>query len=211
MRKLLALTIVALLALAAAGCGSSDGSEPSGDGATTTEPTSTTAADDDTSTTAADGDVEATDVTAEEYEAAFVTSLTTGDRDGGDLVLPDDAAECVAPRFVEAFTVEQLNEAGVSEEDASDPGFDPSTVGIDEEQAQAMVDAFGPCDFDIYAELAASLTAGLGSDVEACAEENLDEDLADALLVTSFSTGQSDDEFEALLADLQESCDLPDM
>jgi hypothetical protein len=210
MRKLLALTLVALLALVGAGCGSSGGSEPAADGPTTTEATTTTA-DDDTTTTADGGDAAATDVTADEYAAAFVTSLTTGDRDGGDLVLPADAAKCVAPRFVEAITVDQLNEAGITEEDASDPSFDPSTIGIDEEQAQTMVDAFGACDFDIYAELAASLTSGLGSDVEACVEENLDEDLADALLVKSFSTGQSDDEFEALLTDLQASCDLPDL
>jgi hypothetical protein len=202
MRKLLTLTTVVLLALVTAGCGSSGGSEPAGD-----EVTTTASAD----TTEGGGDAQATDVTADEYEAAFVTSLTSGDRKDGDLVLPDAAAECVASRFVEIFTVGDLNEAGVTEEDASDPGFEPSSVGIDEDRAQELVDAFGTCDFDIYAELATSLTAGLGSDVEACVEENLDEDLADALLVASFSSGKSDVELGAFLADLEPSCDLPDL
>ncbi len=198
MRKLTVLICTLAVALVAAGCGSSGGSDSSGDDSTTT----TTEAD------GGDSGDEEVQVTAEEYAAAFVTSLTSGTKDDGDLVLPDDAADCVAPKFVDAMTVELLNENGITVEDVSDSSFDPSEVGIDEEQAQAVVAAFADCDFDIYAELAASLTMGMAEEVQACTAENLDRDLADALLVKSFSTGQSDAEFEALLADL-ESCGLP--
>ena len=206
MRKLLALTCALLLALAAAGCGSSGGSE--GADSTTTEAKATTTGD-DTSTTSKGGDPEPSVVTADEYEAAFATSLTSGKREEGNLVMPDDAAACVAPKFVEIFTVEGLNEAGITAEDASDPSFDPSDVGIDEDQAAEVVAAFGDCDFDIYAELAASLTVGLGSDVQECAAQNVDHDLADALMIKSFSSGDSNTEFEAFLADLSKDCDLP--
>lgn len=208
MRKLLVLSCALVLALVAAGCGTSGGSE-GGDDTTTTKAESTTTEADGTTTTE-DGGSGGGDVTREEYEAAFVTSLTSGDTADGDLVLPDEAAACVAPKFVSAFTVEGLYEAGITVEDASDSGFDPSDVGIDEQQAREIVDAFSACDFDIYTELANALTQGLGSDVQDCAAENIDVDLADDLLVASFSSGESDAEFEALLADLQKSCDLPD-
>ncbi len=209
MRKLLALTCALVLALVAAGCGTSSGSEGA-DTTTTTKAEATTTVADDTTTTDDGGD-SGGEVTRDEYEAAFVTSLSSGDESNGDLVLPDDAAECVAPKFVTAFTVNALNEAGITVEDASDPGFDPSDVGISEEQALQLIDAFSACDFDIYTALATALTEGLGSDVQECAAQNIDLDLADDLLAKSFSSGDSDAEFEALLTDLQEHCDLPDM
>ena len=211
MWKPLALLCAVALALVAAGCGSSSGSEGSDDRPTTTEAEATTTTAADGGSTDGGGDVEPTNVSADAYAEAFATGLSSGKADDGDLVLPADAAECVAPKFVDAMTVELLNQAGITAEDAADPSFDPSTVGLDEDQAAELVAGFGACDFDIYAELAASITMGLGEDVQQCAAENIDHDLADALLVTSFSSGQSDAEFEAFLADLGESCDLPDL
>lgn len=210
MRKPLVLACALTLALVVAGCGSSGGSDAD-DSTTTTKAkaATTTTADGETTTTEGDGDVTPTDVTAEQYEAAFVTSLTTGEEDGTDLVLPQAAAECVAPKFVDIITVETLNEAGVTEEDASESGFEPGELGLEESQGAEIVAAFGTCDFDIYAELAKGLSAGLGADVETCVAENLDPDLADAMLAKTFSTGENDAEFEALLADLQTKCDLP--
>ncbi|HWJ98667.1 MAG TPA: hypothetical protein VNQ33_10940 [Acidimicrobiales bacterium] len=209
MRKLLVLTCAITLALVVAGCGSSGGSDGA-EGTTTTkgDATTTTAAD-DTSTTAGDGDVAPTDVTAEQYAAAFAAGLTSGDADGTDLVLPKDAAECVAPKFVDIVTVETLNQAGITAEDASESGFEPGGLGLDASQGAAIVAAFGECHFDIYAELAKGLTAGLGEDVQQCTAANIDHDLADAMLAKTFSTGENDAEFEALLADLQKTCDLP--
>jgi hypothetical protein len=215
MRKLLVLACALALALVVAGCGSSGGSEGAKD-TTTTKATSTSAtADPDTSTTEGTattddgGDVTPTDVTAAQYEAAFVKGLTSGSADSGDLVLPKAAAECVAPKRVEIITVKTLNDAGITEEDASDSGFETGDLGLDASQGEAIVAAFGACDFDIYAELATALTAGLGDDVATCTAEHIDHDLADAMLVKTFSTGENDAEFEALLTDLRKHCDLP--
>jgi hypothetical protein len=211
MRKLALLLCATTLALAAAGCGTSSGSDGSKDDTTTTEAKATTTADDG-STTTKGGGTDASDITAEQYEAAFATAFSSGSREDGDLVMPKKAAECMAPLTVKALTVEDLHAAGITEEDASDPGFDPSDVGIDEQQARELVDAFSSCDFDIYTELALSLTVGLPDDVQQCAAQNIDLDLADDLMVTSFSSGQSDAQFEALITDLQKSCpDLPSM
>lgn len=206
MRKLIALLCALTLALVAAGCGSSGGSD---DASSTTEAkaTTTTEADDDGGTTEpADGPVDVDEAT---YVAAFTTGLSTGDSTGGDLVLTKETAACVAPKWVAAMTVEQLNEAGITEKDAADAGFNPADVDLDESQAEELVDAFDACDFDIFGELGRSLTLGLGEEQEQCAAENLDPELGRALLVKTFSTGQSDTEFEALLADLEKSCDLP--
>ena len=213
MRKLAALLCVAAFALAAAGCGSSSGSEGSGDDPTTTKAGSTTTEADATTSTDDDGgdggDVEATDVTEDEYVTAFATGLSSGSVDDGELVLESGQAECVAPKVVELATVEALNEAGITAEDAADPGFDPSAIGLDEEQAQALIDVYGECDFDIYGALAEALTMGLDDAVVQCTAENIDTDLANAMLVKTFSTGDADPEFEALLTDLQATCDLP--
>lgn len=214
MRKTLLLVCAALLAFAAVGCGTSGGSDAD-DTTTTTKAdaaTTTTKADDDTTTTEADDDddVDPTDVTGDEYIAAFVSGLTSGSREDGNLVLPQEAAECVAPLWLDAFTLEDLQAAGITVEDASDAGFDPADVGIDEQQALEVIDAFSSCDFDIYTELAMSLTVGLGSDVQECAAQNIDVTLADDLMVKAFSGGESDAEFDALLTQLQENCDIPD-
>ncbi|MGN6695349.1 MAG: hypothetical protein ACTHN0_14330 [Aquihabitans sp.] len=208
MRKPLALACALLLAVLAAGCGSSGGSEGRKDTTTTAAKATTTTSDDDTSTTEGGGDVTPTNVTADQYVAAFVKGLTTGESDGSDLVLPKAAAECVAPKVVDIITVKTLNEGGVTTDDVSD-SFEPGSLGLDQSQGAAITAAFGDCDFDIYAELASALTAGLGDDVQQCTAKNIDHDLADAMLAKTFSTGENDAEFEALLADLQKTCNLP--
>ncbi len=204
MRKLLVIVSVLTLALVAASCGSSGS-----DGAEKTTTTKADPAPDDGATTTTGGRVEPTRVTADEYVAAFTKGMTAGSKDGGNLVLSKEQAACVAPKFVDLATVKAMNEAGITAEDAADPGFDPSNVGLDEDQGQALVDAYGECDFDIYGELATALTTGLSKDIATCTSKNLDHDLADALLVKTFSSGKADAEFEALLADLQATCDLP--
>ena len=59
---------------------------------------------------------------------------------------------------------------------------------LDGDGAQALIDAFDPCGVDLFAELGSSLTMGLTEEQQACAAENIDHDLATALLRTAFST-----------------------
>src|SRR4051794_11152616 len=108
MRKLLVLACSLALTLVIAGCGSSGGSEGAKDTTTTKAGSTTTTAGGSTSTTQGGGDVTPTHVTAEQYEAAFVKGMTSGTADGGELVLPKAAAECVAPKRVAIITVKAL-------------------------------------------------------------------------------------------------------
>ena len=206
MRKATALVCVVLLAVAAAGC-SSDSSD--GADETTTTVDSKIEVDSKITTTTRSGDVEPTKVTAKEYTAALITGMTTGKAEQGDLVLTQDAADCVAPKFVEIMTVKRMNEAGLTAEDLTDPGFDATGLGLDEDEGAELVAAFGDCDFDIYGELASALTQGLPEEQQQCAAENIDHDQADAMLAKTFSTGSNDAEFEALINSLTEACDLP--
>jgi hypothetical protein len=212
MRKLTALLCAVTLALVAAGCGSSGGSDGSGDDPTTTEAKATTTTKADSGDEGDEGgtDDAPADGTAQEYTAAFVTALSSGKAEDGDLVLPKAAAECVAPKWVDIMTLDLLHSSGTTVEDASDTSFDPADVGMDDGQASELVASFGECDFDIYAELALALSAGLGEDVQQCVSENVDPKLGEALLVKTFSTGESDAEFEAFLGALDKVCDLPD-
>jgi hypothetical protein len=211
MRKLLTLLCVVVLAAVAAGCGSSGGSDSTGGDATTTikATTTTTTKADGGSSDGGSSDGGTADGTAAEYEAAFATALSSGSVDNGNLVLPAAGAACVAPKYVEIITVDGLHKAGITVEDASDPGFSLSDAGIDEAQAQQVIDAFETCKVDIVSLFADGLSKGLTTEQQSCIAENVDPDLTKALLVKTFSTGKADTEFEAVLKDLTATCDLP--
>lgn len=204
MRKLLiALVSLALLG-ALAGCGSSGGSDDASDA----EATTTSAAVDDEPTTTADGaDVSA--ITAEEYEAALVENLSSGSEDDGQLVIERSQAECMAPKWVDAITVDLLHENGVTVEALSDPGFSGSSLGMERSQGEAMVDAFGACDVDIVALFSAAFAQGLSAEQQTCVADNVDPDLVRELLAATFSSGSSDTEFAAVLDQLGTVCELP--
>jgi sirohydrochlorin ferrochelatase len=202
--RLAPIAALALAAVLLASCGS-EGSDAE------REETTTTVAEESSETTeAGDAEAPATDVTEEEYVAALTENLSSGSEESGQLVLDEGAAECIAPRWVEAMTVELLQERGVTTEALSDPSFDGESLGMELAQGEAMVEAFGACDVDVVALFAAALTQGLEPAQQACVAENADPALVEALLATSFSTGDSDAEFEAVLAQLESVCELPD-
>ncbi|WP_421121121.1 hypothetical protein ACE2AJ_07585 [Aquihabitans daechungensis] len=201
MRRLLVIASVLTLAVVGAGCGSSGGSDPGGDATTTTAEVGTT-------TTEASGE-DAGGATAEEYTAAYVVNLSSGKKDEGNLVLTEEEAACVAPRFVDVITAEALREGEVTPADVEDPSFEPSDVGLSVDQGTQLVDAFGACDVDIIALFVESFTLGMTPEQQACAAENVDPDLTKALLVKSLSTEEADAEFEAVLDDLDADCNLP--
>lgn len=207
MRKLLTVVCILSFATALAACGSSGGSDSAKDETTTTKAEgakTTTTADDTTETTKAGSG----GGSEEEYLAALQTNLTSGSTADGNLVIADGEAQCVAPKWMDAITADGFGEA--TPDEVSDPGFDFGTLGLDAEQAQAVIDAFEPCGVDIYGKLAESLTIGLTTDQQACAMEKVDPDLANALLVTAFhDDGSSSQAFSDLLDQLQSVCDLP--
>lgn len=204
MRKLFALLTVLVVLVFASGC-SSDGSEGSSkDSTTTTEKEGTTK---DTTTTTEDK--AAGDATEADYVEAFTTTLTSGDKDKGELVLADDEAACMAKGWVSAITVKTLQDGGASPADVAKPGFDTSALDLTPAQGEAMVQVFHTCEVDAAALLIESLTQGLTPDQQACAQKSVDKDLVDTLLAKTFSGQKADDEFNALGEGLTKACDLP--
>lgn len=210
-RSALLAAVLAIGALVLASCGSSGDDADEGT-TTTTEATDTTdSGEGEGSGEDVGEDVDVSDVTAEDYTAALQTFFTAGSAEDGDLVLADGEAECVAPRWVEAIGVEAFHDAGTTTEALADPGFAFLELELEGATAQAMIDAFDGCGVDIYAQLAQSLTMGLTDEQQACAAESIDPELANALLLTAFSSTEGDgsEQFDALLTQLQTACDLP--
>jgi hypothetical protein len=194
MRKILFVGMVVAMALVSGACSSDDSDDA---GATTTEPAEST-------TTAAPSAV-----TAEDYNAAFMTSLTTGDPASGVLVIPVNMAECLGPRFVDIITLETLQENNVTLDEAADPDFDVSTLGLTEAQGQEMAAAFAPCGLDLGA-----MTLGLIADDATpeqlqCATEHIDSAKNKAMWAKSLYSTLAEGEFEAVVTPAIEACDLP--
>ena len=200
MRKLLTLCCVLSLALVAVGCSSSDGSDGSGDGTATSKDKTTT-------TEGSTEDVEG--ITADGYTSAFVINLSSGSEDEGNLVISEEQATCVAPLFVDAITVKTLQANDVTTEEIEDPSWDGTSLGLSPKQGEKLVSSFGECDVDIVALFAEGLTGGLTAEQQSCVAENIDGDLVKAALAKTFSTGESDAEFEAVVTALGEDCELP--
>lgn len=145
-----------------------------------------------------------------DYTEAIVANLSEGSVAEGHFVLAVEPAACVAPTFIEVITVERLQEAGIDPEEVADPYWDGTDLGLTPDDGQAIVDALHACDVDTAAFMAEALADGLTADQSACVADAIDPDLADAVLVKTFSTGEADAEGEALVADLRRSCDLPE-
>lgn len=202
MRRTLALLAALALLLGAAACSSDD-----------------EGADDTTTTTEAGGD-EATgdeeppdlsDVSADDYVASLSGELSGGDPDAGDLVLAEGEAACVAEAWVEGIGVDRFVESGVAPADIAGSGLGIEEIQLDLDTAQGLIDDFGECDVDIAAKLAETLTIGLDETQRTCAIENIDPEVANALLLTAFTpeAGDGSAEFDALIEQLSGECELP--
>jgi hypothetical protein len=206
MKKLLVIVSALTLALVAAGCGSSGDSDGS---ASTTDAGRSTTTEAKGSTTTKAGSGGSGGESADAYAEAFVSNLSTGKKEDGNLVITEDQATCVAPKVVDAATVEALRSGDAGTDDIADPGFDWSDLGMTEAQAQEAIDAFAACDVDLTALFAESLTIGLTAEQQSCVADNVDGDQVERLLVANFSSGDSDKEFEAVIKTLTDACDLP--
>jgi len=202
MRKPISLLIVLTIALVAVGCGPSAGSDSSAD-----DPTTTTT----TTTTTTEAEAAAAEGTDEEYLAALTANLSSGSVEDGNLVIEDDEAACVAPKWLETVTTEGFTSVGASPDDVAEPDFEYAVLELDADRAQQMIDSFEDCGVDIYAKLAESFTIGLTEAQQSCAMEEVDPKVANDLLLTAFSTesGDGSTEFTALLDQLKAACDLP--
>ena len=191
MHRLLA-TIAIVAAVALAGCGTSGGVADT----TTTEPDETTTVEEQPT-----GD---DDPMVEDYEAAVVTQFTV--TEPGELTLTTEEAECVAPKWVEAMTVERLQDEGVTLEDLADTSFNPGDLEMGPEIGQEMVEAFDECEVDLFA-LAIASAAGADTELESCIVDNVDEDALLDLLARDIGGEETDDEFDEVFAPAEQNCE----
>ncbi|MEZ5181614.1 MAG: hypothetical protein R2702_07050 [Acidimicrobiales bacterium] len=210
MRKLLVALTSLLLVAGLAGCGGSGGS--GGSEGSDAEAAMTTTADEGEATTSAPDGEAAPVAGRDDYVAAMADNLSSGSEDDGQLVLERDQAECMAPRWVDAITVELLQAQEVTPAELADPDFSASLsdLALDADAAGAMVDAFDACDVDLVGLFASAFTQGLGEDVTACVAQEADPALIRDVLVASFSGGDGETPLTALLDQLRPVCDLPD-
>ncbi|HWJ64080.1 MAG TPA: hypothetical protein VNS19_19075 [Acidimicrobiales bacterium] len=204
-RRILLLLVGA--ALLVAGCSSSSADDGAGDA---DRASTTTTADrfapvdevDDTEPQRADG-------TEAEYVAAFESDLLAGGGQG-DPPFTEEEAACVAPRWVDAITVEALRASGTAPDEVGD--FDITLIDPDPDRGQVMVDALTDCGIDVVAVVAQSFAAQSDTELQACAEREIDPELAEALLVTGFG-GAGEDEistaYAKVMSQLSDACGQP--
>lgn len=140
-----------------------------------------------------DDDDGGVDVSEEErpYVDALVASMRSGDE--GDMVLTQEQAECVAPQWIDTIGVDALQDAGIEPEDiGDDSGTDLDELGLSEDQANALFDAFDDCDVDIAGEIIESLGGdeGLSDEDRECLTEAFDEELLRTIVVAGMVGGE---------------------
>jgi len=194
MRKILFVGMVVAMALVGGACGSDDSDDA---GATTTEPAEST------TTEAPSGP------TAEDYSAALVTGMTTGDPANTFLVIPVNMAECLAPRFIDIITLQTLQENNVTLDEAADPDFDVSTLGLTAAQGQEMVTSFAPCGLDLGAMTAELIADNATPEQIQCAMEHIDAAKNKAMWAKGLHSTLDEGEFDAVVTPAIEACDLP--
>jgi len=141
------------------------------------------------------------DVSEEEqpYVDAMAASFQEGEE--GGLVMSEEQAECIAPRWMDTIGLERLQEAGVEPADIGDDEDDELTsLGLSEEEGGELYDAFGECDVDVQGLFIDSLAedSDLSEEDRDCLAQNFDDDLLRRVMVASLTEGeealQQDDE-----------------
>jgi hypothetical protein len=119
------------------------------------------------------------------YVEALAGSLDDGDLDEAE-------RDCFASSLVDTVGVDELSDK-VQPEDI-DADFTPTDVGItiDDDQGGDFYDRLNEC-VDVQALFLESLSAGqeLPEETVQCLEDNIDEDLIEQIIVTSFTQGDA--------------------
>lgn len=166
--------LAVVLALVTGCSSSSDGSKGDKKSTSTTkageDPTATIAPDSTTSTTKAEPIDPESPPTAEDYTAGIISLITGNTPLGAD----DQASveDCLAPAWVEIIGVDTFVDKGLAPEDLTSMGGGLETLGLDQGQATAMMDAFDTCEIDVRSAVIAQITANptLDEAAKACIE-----------------------------------------
>lgn len=188
MRKLVLLAGACLLLLVPVGCSKSDGG-----GSSATIPLSK---------------VDASKLKEDSagYRAALAKGLTSGTSAGGDLVMTDKQATCVADAWIPILKVERLRSKKVTVEALQDPKFGYSSFGLTDDEAMQMVDALGACKVDTKTQMAVSLAGGKEGKASACIHDKVDDALMDKVLVSALTNTQPPKDLDTEVGKIVRSC-----
>lgn len=204
-----ALLLVAALSLVLAAC-SSDGSDGAADGGTAGSDATSTSSPGPTATTAAsapDTPFDPATATREAYVDALDDALGDGSADDGQIVVTGEQAVCIAPLWIDAITVDALVADEVSPDLLADPGYRFGPLGLSEEQADAMLDAYATCGADVYGLFALALTPDQDVPIQTCAVGKMDHELARTALVSALTGATSlEDDLNRLVSQVVDAC-----
>lgn len=144
----------------------------------------------------------------------YVEAIADAMRADEDFPLESDDADCLASEIVDAVGVDTFEDAGIEPDDITDPDFEFEDAGLelDEDTAEAMVDAFGNCDIS-FVDLMVDQMAAEGDvddDLRDCIADNLDEDLFGDLMVQGLlgneESVENSEEFVSAIFGLLAAC-----
>lgn len=209
MRRFFPLLVATALMIATAGCGASGG-DKTAKTTTTAAPTpsagpSATTAGDPSSTTSDKGP--AGSGSADVYATNVAKGLSSGSKDGSDLVLDPKAARCVAPKWVDVIGLDTLQKKAPDPSELAKPSYSYDQLGLSKDQASTMIDAFGKCRVDLYELLIRSLSVGIPKDKQTCIRRELPPDLAQKFLVAALS-GDVGGEIAKKVGKIDQTCKL---
>ena len=213
--RTLALLIAGAAVALAAGCGDDD-DDDDGAGTATTQggaavaPTTAgstsggTAGSTPSGTAGSTPSGTAASADAQAYVDAMIDSFDNADPD--ELQIDREQAQCLAPKWVDTIGTDRLAAAGIEPQDfAAEGNVDLTTVGLTEDDGNAMYDSMAECDIDVK-ELFVDGFADerdVSAEDRQCFTDALDDDLLRRIMVTTLIGGE-----EALNQDEELSGDL---
>jgi hypothetical protein len=143
----------------------------------------------------------------DDAEDAYVAALVEQGRlEGAD----EDQRRCVAEHQVQAIGVDQLRAAGITPASIGDGSKDLTDLSIDRPLAEAIVDGYPACGYDMKPRMVAGM-AGIAhgsAEVTACLEETITDEVAReyAVLAIISDSADPDGQFEAFVTDELGAC-----
>lgn len=175
-RTIVTAVLVTVLAFAATACGDDDG----GGGEVSAE--------------------------AQPYVDAMKESMRTSNQeDDSDFQLSDGQIDCLAPRWINTFGVDRLEEQGVTAEDiAADTDMEFTDLDLTEDEGGALYDAFGECDVNLSEIMLEEMAADedMTEAAKTCMEGIFTDENLRKLMVSSMVNGEDAMEDDPELAPL---------
>jgi hypothetical protein len=203
--RTLALLIAGAAVALAAGCGDDDddaAATATTEGGAAVSPTTAGSSSGGTAGSGPSGTAGSAD--AQAYVDAMIDSFDNADPD--ELQIDREQAQCLAPKWVDTIGTDRLAAAGIEPQDFSAEGnVDLTTVGLTEDDGNAMYDSMAECDIDVKKLFVDGFAneRDVSAEDRQCFTDALDDDLLRRIMVTTLIGGE-----EALNQDEELSGDL---